>query len=175
MRKAQLYCSRKCRVADAVDRHRSDYKKAGGTPAPEKRLQAPGDWPAGFSDGPTMVWSERDTHHGPTPGALQGDDYPLEYYPDGYPKLPACLDRRRKPGEPLAEAAVESRPGARLAEEGSQTPGLTSQGSSEPADWLPTKQSDSSVMFHEKAARRPLARDSTGPGLTILKTLAENG
>jgi len=35
--------------------------------------------------------------HGPTPGALQGDDYPLEYYHDGYPKLPACLDRRPKP------------------------------------------------------------------------------
>ena len=26
---------------------------------------------------------------------LQGDDYPLEYYDDGFPKLPACLDRRR--------------------------------------------------------------------------------
>jgi hypothetical protein len=25
---------------------------------------------------------------------LQGDDYPLEYYEDGYPKLPSCLDRR---------------------------------------------------------------------------------
>ena len=25
---------------------------------------------------------------------LQGDDYPLEYYEDGFPKLPACLDRR---------------------------------------------------------------------------------
>jgi hypothetical protein len=32
---------------------------------------------------------------GPNPGALQGDDYPLEYYDDGYPKLPACLDRRK--------------------------------------------------------------------------------
>ena len=31
---------------------------------------------------------------GPTPGALQGDDYELEYYDDGYPRLPACLDRR---------------------------------------------------------------------------------
>jgi hypothetical protein len=41
--------------------------------------------------------------HGPTLGALQGDDYPLEYYEDGYPKLPACLDRR--PGPALAEAA----------------------------------------------------------------------
>jgi hypothetical protein len=41
--------------------------------------------------------------HGPTPRALQGDDYPLEYYEDGYPKLPACLDRRALPA--MAEAA----------------------------------------------------------------------
>jgi hypothetical protein len=26
--------------------------------------------------------------------ALSGDDYPIEYYDDGYPKLPQCLDRR---------------------------------------------------------------------------------
>jgi len=32
---------------------------------------------------------------------LQGDDYPLDYDADGDPKLPACVDRRRKP---LAEA-----------------------------------------------------------------------
>jgi len=51
-----------------------------------------------------MVWPERDKHVWPTPGALQGDDYPLEYHEDGYPKLPACLDRLRK-SEPLAEAA----------------------------------------------------------------------
>ena len=51
-----------------------------------------------------MVWPERNFHAGPTPGAFQGDDVQLEYYDDGYPKLPACLDRRRKP-EPLAEAA----------------------------------------------------------------------
>lgn len=38
---------------------------------------------------------------GPTPGALQGDDYQLEYYEDGYPKLPPCLDRAEaKPEEP---------------------------------------------------------------------------
>jgi hypothetical protein len=34
---------------------------------------------------------------------LQGDDYGLEYYEDGYPKLPACLDRR--PKLPISEAA----------------------------------------------------------------------
>jgi hypothetical protein len=51
-----------------------------------------------------MVWPERDFHVGPTPGALQSDDVQLEYYEDGYPKLPACLDRRGK-SEPLARAA----------------------------------------------------------------------
>ena len=51
-----------------------------------------------------MVWPERNFDQGPTPGALQGDNYPLEYHEDGYPKLPACLDRRRRPVL-LAEAA----------------------------------------------------------------------
>jgi hypothetical protein len=55
------------------------------------------------ADLPLYQWPEMSTH-GPTPGALQGDDYQLEYYQDGYPKLPACLDRRSMP-EPLAEAA----------------------------------------------------------------------
>jgi len=30
----------------------------------------------------------------------KGEDHPLEYYPDGYPKIPTCLDRRQR----LAEA-----------------------------------------------------------------------
>ena len=34
---------------------------------------------------------------------VNGDDFQLEYYSDGYPKLPECLDRRRKPL--LVEAA----------------------------------------------------------------------
>ena len=42
---------------------------------------------------------------------LKGDDYPLTYDSNGYPELPACLDRRPKPeieimlNEPDAEAA----------------------------------------------------------------------
>jgi hypothetical protein len=36
---------------------------------------------------------------------LQGDDYPLTFDADGYPILPACLDRRRKPQTELEEAA----------------------------------------------------------------------
>ena len=94
VRTAQLYCSRKCRVADAVSRHRSDYTKA--------RLQGLSDAPTHLSDGSTMVWPSRDDQHGPTSGALQGDDYQLKYYADGYPKLPPCLDRR---SNTLAEAA----------------------------------------------------------------------
>ena len=35
------------------------------------------------------------------PEALKAEGVPLEHYEDGYPKLPACLDRRVK----LAEAA----------------------------------------------------------------------
>ncbi|HEY9500554.1 MAG TPA: hypothetical protein VIR01_02855, partial [Pyrinomonadaceae bacterium] len=34
---------------------------------------------------------------------VNGDDFQLEYYSDSYPKLPECLDRRRKPL--LVEAA----------------------------------------------------------------------
>ena len=94
-RLAQVYCSPRCRVADAVSRHRSDYKN---TAIPKKRLQAPERAPTA-SDQPL---APHFNPHGPTPGALQGDDYQLDYYPDGYPKLPACLDRRRVI---LAEAA----------------------------------------------------------------------
>jgi hypothetical protein len=87
-----------------VIQHRTRYREENPTVVQEKPLQAPSDSPTGLSDGPTMVWSERDLHSGPTPRALQGDDVQLEYYEDGYPKLPACLDRRQKP-QPLAEAA----------------------------------------------------------------------
>ena len=93
----QVYCSRRCRVADAVARHRSDYSNQPLTTAPEKRLHAtsasvaaPESQPQAFTTNFTEV--------------LNGDDYQLDYYEDAYPKLPACLDRRRKPAS-LAEAA----------------------------------------------------------------------
>ena len=95
VRVAQIYCGRKCRVADAVARHRSDYTKPDPTPGAEKRLQGVSDSSSPLSDGSTVVWPTTYDLHGPTPGALQGDDVTLEYYEDGYPKLPACLDRRK--------------------------------------------------------------------------------
>jgi len=76
-RKAQRYCSERCRNTATQRRKRSKS----------------GDAVHGYREAVT----------GPST-ALQGDDYPLEYYEDGYPKLPATLDRRPKP-EPLAEAA----------------------------------------------------------------------
>lgn len=45
---------------------------------------------------PRIVPVVDDASAGPTAGALQGDDYPLDYYDDGFPKLPDCL-RRREP------------------------------------------------------------------------------
>lgn len=98
-RAQQRHCSAKCGTRARVTQHRTRYREE----IPSV-VQALSDSPTGLGDGPTMVWPERDLHSGSTPRALQGDDVQLKYYEDGYPKLPACLDRRQKP-EPLAEAA----------------------------------------------------------------------
>ena len=66
---------------------------APATVLPEKRPPALAESPASPATGPS-----RDFTPGPTPGALQGDNYPLEFYEDGFPKLPACLDRRAVKG-----------------------------------------------------------------------------
>ena len=103
-RERQRFCSSTCATKDRVTRHRSRYIEPTPTVLPEKPLHAPQPLSGGLGDGSTMLWPQRDFHHGPTPGALQGDDYPLEYHEDGYPKLPDCLDRRPK-AQPLAKAA----------------------------------------------------------------------
>lgn len=105
-REKQRHCSSKCGTKTRVSQHRTRYRKADPTVIPEKPLQAVSDALSSLSDGPTMVWPERPNMEGlnpdgSTPGALPGT-YPLEYYEDGYPKLPACLDRRPIA---LAEAA----------------------------------------------------------------------
>ena len=72
---------------------------------------------AGKAETPIEVVSSPETaapddiQPGPTPGALQGDDYQLTYDADGHVELPACLDRRPEPeieivlNEPEQEAA----------------------------------------------------------------------
>ena len=89
-REDQRFCCPRHAVKDRVARHRSRYINAPLTVVPEKPLQ--------LAKAPATRLAETATPyfnpHGPTPWALQGDDYQLEYYDDGYPRLPACLDRR---------------------------------------------------------------------------------
>jgi hypothetical protein len=94
-RVVQRYCSTSCRKADFKWRGRLQRSVPEASPAttlPEKRpprLQTASSAPVGVLEKeippPVKLWD------GPP---LQGDDYQLEYYEDGYPKLPACLDRR---------------------------------------------------------------------------------
>src|SRR5262245_55974643 len=99
LRQAQRYCSTRCRMADAYHRRRRSVDKSPDV-SPQGRSvdEAPSLTETGLA---SYVWPtpsrglEEPKLLGATPGALQGDDYPLEYYEDGYPKLPACLDRRK--------------------------------------------------------------------------------
>ena len=96
-REAQAYCSPRCRDASKKRRKRSGDKTSRLSLVARSGDIGHSDAPSPFSDGSTVIWSSRDEQRGPTPGALQGDDYRLAYYSDGYPKLPTCLDRRRAP------------------------------------------------------------------------------
>ena len=58
-------------------------------------------WAMETANYPPPTWPPKLT--GATPDAREGDDSSLEYYEDGFPKLPACLDRGRK--APLEDAA----------------------------------------------------------------------
>jgi hypothetical protein len=98
----QQYCSRHCQIRDGMKRYRnrkapakchnitwkvSRYPNA-ITPASTPLLEALEPLSYGFGR--------------PGDRPLQGDDYLLEYYPDGLPKLPPYLDRRRPKQESLA-------------------------------------------------------------------------
>jgi hypothetical protein len=80
-------------------RQRSGDTKPDPIPVPRSGDTAVSDAPTGLSDGSTVVWPNRSTvglnPDGSTPGALPGN-YPLEYDENGFPELPACLDRRPK-------------------------------------------------------------------------------
>ena len=90
VRLAQVYCCARCRDAAKKHRKRSGDKAFAPTLVARSGDTGVSDAPRPLSDGSTVGWPSP----GPTPGALQGDDVTLEYYEDGYPKLPACLDRR---------------------------------------------------------------------------------
>jgi hypothetical protein len=91
-REAQAYCSERCRNADAQARKRIG-KRSGDVlevamVVPRSGDTRPTDHPRQPSATlkPILYWEG---------GPLQGDDYPLEYDENGYPELPACLDRRK--------------------------------------------------------------------------------
>jgi hypothetical protein len=95
VRQAQRYCSKECRVADAVDRFRSKEEAiTTSPPIPSTREAITGAVaPLQSSQKALPEPLPYFNPHAPTPGALQGDDYPLDYYADGYPVLPDCLRR----------------------------------------------------------------------------------
>src|SRR5690349_14559923 len=78
-REKQTYCTPACRNIAKVRRHRSGYTQVPLTQLPDKRLQ-PVLTPL---TSPTEAAAPYFNPHGPTPGALQGDDYPLTYDADG--------------------------------------------------------------------------------------------
>jgi hypothetical protein len=118
-REKQTYCTPACQNRAAVRRHRTHYMSAPATQLPEKPLQpvltplvSPTEAaaPLGptrlrnglingiFADEAELAAYQRGL------AELQGD-YPIELDADGYPILPACLDRRPKPADDIAEAA----------------------------------------------------------------------
>jgi hypothetical protein len=110
LREDHLYCKPKCQVADAVSLHRkrqktankTHYIKSTHTPVARTHYMPPKQAPMASQPLSRVTNPLHGSNpDGSTPGAIQGD-YPLEYYADGLPKLPACLDRRKPT---LAEAA----------------------------------------------------------------------
>src|SRR5262249_13353173 len=88
----QRYCTAKCQNSDKVGRHRHKNavtSKLGVSRARKCSYRAPAPFPAPLNAPSTSSWSW--ARQGDPP--LKGDDYPLEYFADGYPKLPPCLDR----------------------------------------------------------------------------------
>ena len=83
-REAQVYCSKVCSDAAKTQRKRQrrETQRSGGSPATELSTG---------SEGPSGELTEYKSQKHWEGGPLQGDEYPLEYYP----KLPSCLDRRK--------------------------------------------------------------------------------
>jgi hypothetical protein len=94
-RARQRYCSTKCRVGDAVGRHRSPREAITTTLQVSQPRRSDYRASTGFLEAPeppseaiSYGWGEAGDP------ILRGDEYQLEYYADGYPKLPDILKRR---------------------------------------------------------------------------------
>ena len=91
-REAQVYCSRLC--SDAAKKQRKRQRRTQRSGDAEVRGSPATGLPTGC-ERPSGEQTEYEAQKHWEGGPLQGDEYPLEYYPDGYPKLPSCLDRRK--------------------------------------------------------------------------------
>jgi hypothetical protein len=93
------YCSSRCRKAASraslcVTRSLPATQPPGRCDTASAPAPQPPDAPL---TPPSYGWGK------PGDPPLQGDDYPLEYYEDGYPKLPGCLDRGQSRGQSNVE------------------------------------------------------------------------
>ena len=98
-REAQRYCSKGCRVNAAVKRFRG--KEVPGTklqeaitysstvPSPQRSDYRASTALPEAAKAPSLGFGR------PGDPRLQGDEYQLEYYEDGFPRLPDCLRRRQ--------------------------------------------------------------------------------
>jgi len=84
----------------------------------EARQQWPRDLVGGSRRG-SVIWIDREKRNAifdvelciTSRKPLSGDDYPIEYYEDGFPKLPAFLDRRKpKPSATSQNSATTKKP-----------------------------------------------------------------
>jgi hypothetical protein len=92
-REGQRYCSTLCR--NAATKARARGPKSGDITAPAPSCQRSGDTaPAPAPRAPDAPLQPSYDFGKAGDPALQGDDYPLDYYPDGYPVLPTCLRRK---------------------------------------------------------------------------------
>ncbi len=106
--KRKRYCSDACRQAAYRNRKPTPHSHhpQGGVTVKQPSLQPSfplyeGLKPYVYPE-PMTNPSHGSNPDGSTPGALQGDDYPLTYDADGHPELPACLDRRKPKMEEAA-------------------------------------------------------------------------
>jgi hypothetical protein len=96
-RKCQRYCSPECQNNHGMKRyrHRTSIRKCHNATSPVPRYpNAITKGSSAILDGPKGQETEISYGWGRAGDPpLQGDDFALEYYPDGYPKLPECLRR----------------------------------------------------------------------------------
>ena len=89
-RQEQRYCSTRCRNGDAVGRHRKAITRPAKVSRPRRS-----DYKGSTGSLETSVAVSEPISYGwgKVGDPLLYDDYPLEYYEDGFPQIPDLLKR----------------------------------------------------------------------------------